>query len=196
MIKKFGDTVYIRAVPDITVRTYTKGMTLVNEQPEATPVTLSIDQGRYWSFVTDIVDDAQTDIKDYHERWTDDAAEQLKITVDTAVLAGVYGSVHASNTGATAGVVSSSFNIGTDGGTSIGITKSNVAEYIVDCGSILDEQNVPESGRFMVIPPWFAGLIKKGDLKDASLAGDGTSIMRNGRLGMIKHIDPCCRKAA
>ena len=30
-----------------------------------------------------------------------------------------------------------------------------------------------------------AGLIKKSDIKDASLAGDGTSIMRNGRLGMI-----------
>ena len=30
-----------------------------------------------------------------------------------------------------------------------------------------------------------AGLIKKSDLKDASLSGDGTSIMRNGRLGII-----------
>jgi hypothetical protein len=30
-----------------------------------------------------------------------------------------------------------------------------------------------------------AGMIKKSDLKDASLAGDSTSILRNGRLGMI-----------
>ena len=28
-------------------------------------------------------------------------------------------------------------------------------------------------------------MIKKSDLKDASLAGDTTSILRNGRLGMI-----------
>ena len=28
-------------------------------------------------------------------------------------------------------------------------------------------------------------MIKKSDLKDASLAGDGTSILRNGRLGMV-----------
>lgn len=31
-------------------------------------------------------------------------------------------------------------------------------------------------------------MIKKSDLKDASLAGDGTSIMRNGRIGMIDRL--------
>jgi hypothetical protein len=30
-----------------------------------------------------------------------------------------------------------------------------------------------------------AGMIKKSDLKDASLTGDSVSILRNGRLGMI-----------
>lgn len=37
----------------------------------------------------------------------------------------------------------------------------------------------------MVIPQWMATLISTSDLKDASLAGDDTSILRNGRLGMI-----------
>ena len=32
---------------------------------------------------------------------------------------------------------------------------------------------------------WACGLIKKSDLKDASLSGDGSSILRNGRVGMI-----------
>jgi hypothetical protein len=31
-------------------------------------------------------------------------------------------------------------------------------------------------------------MVKKSDLKDASLAGDGTSIMRNGRIGMIDRL--------
>jgi hypothetical protein len=30
------------------------------------------------------------------------------------------------------------------------------------------------------------GTIKKSDLKDASLTGDGVSVLRNGRVGMIK----------
>jgi hypothetical protein len=49
----------------------------------------------------------------------------------------------------------------------------------------LDEKNIPETGRWMVIPAWMSAMIKKSDLKDASLSGDGTSILRNGRLGMI-----------
>ena len=50
---------------------------------------------------------------------------------------------------------------------------------------MLDEQNVPETQRAVVLPALIAGLIKKSDLRDASIAGDDTSIVRNGRLGMI-----------
>ena len=55
----------------------------------------------------------------------------------------------------------------------------------MDFGSVLDEQDVPENGRYLILPPTLIGLIKQSDLKDASLAGDGTSILRNGRVGMI-----------
>lgn len=184
MIKKMGDTVFIRQRPDMTIRDYKKGQTLVNEQPEAPSVTLLIDQGKYWSFVTDDVDKVQTDIKDFVNEWTTDAAEQLKITIDTDVLGNIYTDAHADNQGTTAGRKSSAFNLGA-AGTPVSITKANVLDYIVDCGTVLDEQNVPESGRWFIIPPWMAGLIKKSDLKDASLSGDATSIVRNGLLGMI-----------
>jgi hypothetical protein len=183
-IKEQGDTVYIRSTPTITMKSYSKGMTLVNEQPVATPVTLTIDKGYYWAFVTDDVDDKQTDLKNYTNKWTADASEQMKIQVDTEVLGSVYSDAHASNIGTTAGVKTAGFNLGTSG-SPIALTKSNILEYLVDCGTVLDEQSVPETGRWLVIPPWAAGLIKKSDLKDASLSGDGTSIMRNGRLGMI-----------
>ena len=52
-------------------------------------------------------------------------------------------------------------------------------------GTVLDEANAPEENRFLVIPAKMAGMIKKSDLRDASLTGDSTSVMRNGRLGMI-----------
>jgi hypothetical protein len=60
-----------------------------------------------------------------------------------------------------------------------------IVNFLVNLGQVLDEQNIPESGRWVVIPAWVASLIKKSELKDASLSGDGTSILRNGRLGMI-----------
>lgn len=184
-INNLGDEVIIRSTPDITIRDYKKGASLVYEQPESTPVSLLINKAKYWSFVTDVVDDKQTDLKQYTEDWTRDAAEQMKITIDTDILGDIYTDVHASNKGATAGVVSGGYNLGVDGGTSVALSKTNILDFFVDCGSVLDEQNIPESGRWFIIPPFAAGLIKKSDLKDASLAGDGTSIMRNGRIGMI-----------
>jgi hypothetical protein len=149
---------------------------------------MDIDKGKYWAFSTDKVDDKQTDIKNYAERWMDDASQQLKINIDTDVLGAVYSSANASNQGNTAGYRSSSLALGVSG-SPVALTKSNILEKFVDCGTALDELSVPETGRYIVIPPVFAGLVKKSDLKDASLAGDGTSIMRNGRLGMIDRFE-------
>ena len=62
---------------------------------------------------------------------------------------------------------------------------SNVIDIIIRASQALDENNVPESGRWIVIPAWVASRIKNSELKDASLTGDGASILRNGRLGQI-----------
>jgi hypothetical protein len=183
-IKKYGDTVYIRSVPTMTIRDYVKGQAVVNEQPESTAVTLQINKGKYWSFVSDDLDKVQTDIKNYVAKWTADGAEQMRIAIDTAVLADIYDDVDSHNTGTTAGEKTQAYNIGSTG-SPVTLTKANVLDYIVDCGSVLDEQNVPETGRFLVLPPRICGLIKKSDIKDASLSGDATSVIRTGLLGTI-----------
>lgn len=182
-IKDVGDKVIIRQVPDITIRDYSKGQSLVIERPEAANKELLIDKAKYFNFVCDDIDKHQTDIA-LMDSWSTDAGEQMKITVDTGFLGDVYSDAHSSNKGATAGAKSSSYNLGASGSPVV-VTKANVLDLLVDVGSVLDEQDVPENDRSIVLPPWMAGMIKKSDLKDASLAGDGTSIMRNGRLGMI-----------
>ena len=184
-IKNQGDTVEIRSLPDITINTHNKGQTLDYEQPEATPVTLYINKGKSWSFATNYVDDGQTDIKDYADQWSDVAAKQLQIAVDQDVLQNIYSDVNSSNAGTTAGAITSGINLGGTSANSLGLTKADVLDKIVECGQCLDEQNVPEEGRWMVVPAWFCTLVLTSDLKDASLSGDGTSIIRNGRLGMI-----------
>jgi len=70
-------------------------------------------------------------------------------------------------------------------GTPVQITKTNIIDYIVDVGQVLDEANTPESDRWMIIPAWMAGMIKKSDVKDTSLSGDSVTPLRNGRLGML-----------
>lgn len=96
----------------------------------------------------------------------------------------MYSQAGVGNFGATAGVRSGSVNLGVSG-TPVRLDKTNIVDYIVDMGTVLDEQDVPENGRFIVMPPWACGLIKKSDLKDASLSGDDVSTLRSGRVGMI-----------
>ncbi len=182
-IKNQGDKVIIRVIPSVTIRNYVKGQALVVERPESEAIELLIDKGKYWDVAMDDVSAKQADIA-WLDKFSTDATEQMKISIDTDVLAAIPAQVAAANKGATAGRISSAFNLGA-AGAPVQITKANVLDYIVDCGTVLDEQNVPETGRFMVIPAFVAGLIKKSDIKDASLSGDGTSVMRNGRIGII-----------
>jgi len=182
-IKAHGDKVQIRLTPEVTIRPYQKGMNLTVERPDKPKITLDIDQGEYFACVEDDVDKVQADIN-LMDTWSKDASEKMKIAIDAKVLTNMIPDISALNQGATAGRISQSINLGATAAP-VQVTKTNVLDLIVDAGTVLDEANVPESGRFLVIPAWMAGLIKKSDLKDASLTGDTTSVMRNGRLGMI-----------
>lgn len=182
-IKSMGDTVNIRTTPDLTIRTYEKGMTLAVERPDKPKIQLVIDQGEYFAAIEDDVDKVQADIN-LMDTWSRDASEKMKIKIDQNVLAGMLTGIAATNKGATAGRISADIDLGTTAAP-LAMTKTNVIDLLVDMGTVLDEANAPEAGRFIVIPAKMAGLIKKSDLKDASITGDGTSIQRNGRLGMI-----------
>ncbi len=182
-IRSMGDTVNIRTTPEITIKTYVKGQTLAVENPDKAKLQLLIDKGEYFACVEDDVDQVQTDIA-LMDTWSKDASERMKIKIDQRVLTDLLTDVAAANKGATAGAISADLNIGV-ASSPIAITKSNAIDQIVNMGTVLDEANCPESDRFIVIPAKMAGHIKLSDLKDASITGDGSSPLRNGRLGMI-----------
>jgi hypothetical protein len=190
-IKKYGDTVNIRTTPDINIRQYTKGQQLTVDNPDKPKIQLIIDKGEYFSCIEDDVDKVQSDIH-LMDLWSKDASEQMKIAIDRRVLPGILPDISPLNRGLTAGAKSASFNLGV-AGTAVTIAKIDntpvgavkITDFIVDMGTVLDEANCPESGRWMIIPAKMAGLIKKSDLANASISGDDTSILRNGRLGMI-----------
>jgi len=207
-IRSMGDTVNIRTTPEITIKDYVKGQTIQVENPDKPKLQLVIDKGEYFACVEDDVDRIQTDVN-LMDTWSKDASERMKIKIDQRVLTDLLPDISAQNKGATAGRISASFDLGTSG-SPLTVTKdgadstTSVIELIVDMGTVLDEANAPESDRFIVIPAKMAGLIKKSELKDASLSGDSTSVLRNGRLGM-KYIEisfansrlrRCCRFTA
>lgn len=183
-IMEQGDLIYIRAVPDITIRDYVKGQKIEYERPQTgTTLDLVIDKGKYFAFACDDVDKWQSDLN-LLELWSNDASIQLKLVVDSDILSSIPASVDPANAGATAGAVSMNINLGKTG-TPVQITKNNVLDYIIDCASILDERNVPETGRWLVIPAWLSAMIKKSDLSNVARTGDDSSSIRNGYIGMI-----------
>lgn len=186
-IKSQGDKVIINKIPDITISAYKMGDELTYQRPAADTLELLIDQGLQWGFILDDVADAQN-MLDMTGPWAENASERMKISVDTDVLAFLVGKAAAQNAGATAGRISGNINLGTLAAP-VTVTKANVIDHVIDHALALDEQNCPETGRKLVIPAWMGALIKKSDLRDASITGDGTSIVRNGRLGMIDRFE-------
>ena len=191
-IRQYGDTVNIRTTPEITIRDYVKGQVLDVEHPDKPKLQLLIDKGEYFAVVEDDIDRIQSDVN-LMDMWSKDASERMKIKIDQRVLTDLLPDVASTNRGATAGAISASFNLGITTAP-LTVTKdgaggtTSVIDLLVDIGTVLDEANAPEGNRFVVIPAKMAGLIKKSELKDASLTGDGTSIIRNGRLGMIDRL--------
>lgn len=202
-IKNQGDLVKIRQRPTISIANYSSMLDLAVQRPSAGVQDLLIDQGKYFNLALDDVMEVQEDI-DQLSIWAEDAAEQMKIAVDTDILADVTdaagegANIAGANRGLTAGAISGALDLGIgatpqfvssnglgDNSGGLATTPEKIIDYIIKCGQVLDEQNIPESGRFMVIPAWLSARIKRSELKDASLSGDGTSILRNGRLGMI-----------
>jgi len=182
-IRNMGDKVKIRTKPTITIRDYTTDQQLVVERPSSSTVELTISFAKYFNEVLDDVFELQADLN-LLSMWADDASEQLKITIDTSVLNLIDAGVSSFNAGSTAGKISGNIDLGASGAPAV-LTPSTVLNYFVDLGTVLDEQNIPETGRWLVLPPWVAGMVKKSDLRNASISGDGSSLLRNGRLGMI-----------
>jgi hypothetical protein len=194
-IRNQGDLVKIRTKPTLTIRNYVAGQTLTYERPSSNVVELMIDKGKYFNAVVDDVQEVQADL-DMLSMWADDASEQMKIAIDSDVLhdttgMGASANIHADNLGASAGRISNNINLGTTGAPLQLVARSpqtgqtEIMDLIVYLGQTLDEQNIPETGRWLLLPAWACSMLKRSELRDASLTGDSVSASRNGRLGMI-----------
>lgn len=170
-IKSKGSKVWIRVRPTINVGDYTVDGDISYQDLQDDKIELDIDKAKYFAFKVDDVDAAQADIKIMNEA-SIDAAKQMTIKIENVVFGSVYSSAGTAMT-------------------SQQITKINVLDWLVDINTSLDENNVPQDGRFVVIPPWVGGMIQKSDLKDASISGDSKSLMRgtgNGALGTVGNL--------
>ena len=74
-------------------------------------------------------------------------------------------------------------NVLADDSKAVKPTSATAYDYLVDLSVLLDEANVPMPGRWVVVPPWYHGLL----LKDPRFVGNGTgynqAILQGGLVG-------------
>ena len=139
------------------------------QRPVGNFTELYIDQGKYFSTILDDVIEKQSDINNL-SIWADDASEQMKIAVDTDVLLYILNKAYlgpggtiatptaGANCGSVAGAISANVNLGTNAapvntvGRNPTTGQVEIIDVILRLGQVLDEQNIPETGGWIVMP--------------------------------------------
>lgn len=182
-ISGMGDTVIINTIPTITINNYSVGQNLAYEVPAPSTISLVIDKGKYFGVNVNNVLELQAKPK-LMDMFTNDAAMQMKIKIDQDVLYSTFNQGAATNQGATAGAISGAYNLGTDAAP-VNLTASNILQSITALSSVLDEANVPETDRWLVITPTDRQILMQSNLAQAQFMGDASSTLRNGKIGTI-----------
>ena len=206
-IKSMGDKIIINTIPTLTVNKYVVGQGLTYEVPTPSTVELQIDQGLYFAFqISDVIEyQSKPNLMDM---FSNDAGMQMKIKVDSTCLFNLClnpntnstatssltspvintvssaGAALTFNSGATAGYKSASYNLGTNLAP-VTLTGSNVLSMLTAFSGVLDEANVPETDRWLLIDPYTRNLLMQSNLAQAQFMGDATSMVRNGKIGTI-----------
>ncbi|AIQ11337.1 P22 phage major capsid protein family protein [Paenibacillus durus] len=168
-IKGQGSTVKINSIGAVTIGTYDKAAGIGNPQElDSSQTNLIIDQAKYFNFSVNDIDAAQANVN-LLDGGIVEAAYGLADVVDQYI-AGFYTEVKAENVIGTAA-------------TPVTPAVNSAYDYLVDLGVILDENDVPETDRFLVIPPWYYGLL----LKDPRFTKDA-AVIRTGYVGDIDNM--------
>ena len=119
----------------------------------------------------------------------------MKVAMDSECFFATFTGAATANQGATAGVKSASFNLGSITAP-VNLAGATAAiSLITAMASVLDEQNIPESDRFLLIDPVTRQALMNSNLQQAYLTGDSQSILRNGKIGSgplrgVRHQQP------
>ncbi len=173
-ISNYGDTVRITSISRPTIATYTKGVTTISpEQLTDAQRALVIDQAKYFAFEVDDIDMRQA--RDGGALMDEAAMEAAYGLADVAdqYVAALYTGAQAANA------------IGTVSVTTAALAFTQLRRLKVK----LDEANVPQEGRWVVVPSWYHGLLLEDD-RFVRVDASGTSeALRNGQVGRALGFD-------
>jgi N4-gp56 family major capsid protein len=150
-IKRQGDSVKITSINDVTIGSYTAHSDITVEDIDDATRSLLIDQAKYFAVELDDIERAQH-VKGGGSplaQAVDNAAYQLADTADAFLLDLINDAAEGTSN-----------DLGT---VAIHTTAKNLYDAFVDLGVKLDEANVPDQGRFLVVSPALHGRVRKLD---------------------------------
>ena len=191
-ISAFGDTVRIIKEPVITVDQYERGQDITTTKLTDQEITLIVDIANAFKF---IVDDIETNMShvNFREVATSSAAYSLRDAFDQGVLATMFAGVSSSSPDHVLGTDNATdLAAGTFDGTGnldIGFASGehDPIDVMARMARLLDEQNIPEEGRWFVANPEFYEQLAQSSSKLLSVAfnaGQGSN--RNGLVSSGK----------
>ena len=194
-ISAYGDSVKIIKEPVISVSDYTRGSDTTATKLTDQELTLVVDSAKAFKF---IVDDIETNMShvNFKEVATSSAAYALRDSYDAAVIAAMFSGLSASSPdhvlGADAAAATQTMGQHQGGSNAIDLTGSDGTgtdplDMMAFMAKLLDEQNVPEEGRWFVAPPSFYNELSQSGSKLMSVdfnAGQGS--IRNGLVSSGK----------
>ena len=191
-IGNFGDTVRIIKEPVISVDQYERGQDITATKLTDQEVTLIVDIANAFKF---IVDDIETQMShvNFRDVATSSAAYALRDAFDTGVIATMFSGVSSSSPDHVLGSDNATdLAAGTFDGTGnldigFGTDEHDPIDVMAKMARLLDEQNVPEEGRWFLASPDFYEVLSQSASKLLSVdynAGQGS--IRNGLVSSGK----------
>lgn len=169
-ISEAGDTVHINAVGDPTIATYSGSVSY--EDTQTADQVLVVDQAKYFAFKVKDIDKAQQ-AGDVAPTVMQRAAYKIKDVQDQFVES-LFAGAQSANL------------VNTGNAVTCAVTDPTSAydDVLVPLSVKLDEANVPTDGRFVIVPPWFHGLLIRDDrFIRADASGNKPSVLGNGAVG-------------
>lgn len=174
-IKQKGNKVTFERLPDTIIRPYTSDQDMIMDRQDSTFVDLIVNRANYFFFGDDIINLKQYTIGDKLDKQVDDANQKVKEYVDREFLGSVYVDASPFNKGATAGVQEARYNLGVTGAP-VGVSNTSIIKKIAELKGVCDQQNMPQTGRYLVLPSSFDVLLSQSDLEDKNKTGKDSSI--------------------
>tara|TARA_A200000159_G_scaffold164652_1_gene195268 strand:- start:879 stop:1838 length:960 start_codon:yes stop_codon:yes gene_type:complete len=181
-ISAFGDSVRIIKEPVISVSSYTRGSDTTATKLTDQEVNLVVDTANAFKFIVDDIETSMSHVN-FKEVAASSAAYALRDAFDTAVIAAGFSGLSTSSPDHTLGTDSAT-HLGAgvyDGSGAVGLDVTDPLDLLARMAKLLDEQNVPEEGRWIVAPPSFYEQLSQSGSKLLSVdfnAGQGS--IRNG----------------